>query len=223
MIRSFFKATDQFSDPAAKRIILIGTAVAVIVFAALWGTIGYLLANTTLFDIGWLETVFDFLGGAATVVLTWLLFPAVISAVIGFFLDDIARAVELRHYPELGPAQGLNATASLATSLRFLAVLVLLNLLMLPFLLTGPLFPFIYYAVNGYLLSREYFELVALRRLPPAEAQALRRAQGLKLFPAGVAIAFLLTIPVVNLLAPILATGWMVHLYQRARQRQGAT
>mgnify|MGYP006433068489 FL=1 len=90
---------------------------------------------------------------------------------------------------------------------------------MLPLLLAGPLFPFVFYSVNGYLLGREYFELVALRRLGPAEATALRKRNGFKLFMTGALIAFLLTVPVVNLLAPIIATGMMVHLFEDFRNR----
>ncbi len=220
MIKAFFKATDQISDPKARRVIWLAGGTATLVFIVLWSIIGFLLANTSLFAIGWLETAIDLLGGLATGVVTWLLFPAIISALIGLFLDDIAQAVEDRHYPDLPTATGLPVAQAVMTSLRFLALMVLLNVLMLPFLLTGPLFPFVFYSVNGYLLSREYFELVALRRLSPADARALRKRNGFKLFLAGVVIAFLLTVPVVNLLAPIIATGAMVHLFEGFRGKQ---
>ena len=217
MIKAFIKATDQISDPRARRVIWQSLATALVAFILLWSTIAYLLTNTALFSIGWLETAIDLLGGLATGIVTWLLFPAIITALIGLFLDDIAQAVEDRHYPTLPPADGLPISQAIVTALRFLGVMLLLNLLMLPFLLLGPLFPFVFYSVNGYLLSREYFELVALRRLNPTDARALRKRHGTKLFFAGVVIAFLLTVPVVNLLAPIIATGAMVHLFESFR------
>ncbi|MBC8267828.1 MAG: EI24 domain-containing protein [Rhodospirillaceae bacterium] len=219
MISAFIKAAQQISDPRARRVIWFALAAAAGVFILLWVAIGFLLANTALFSIGWLETAIDWLGGLATGVLTWLLFPAAISAVIGLFLEEIASAVEARHYPDLGEAHGLNFRDTVLTTLRFLAIMLALNVLMLPLLLTGPLFPFVFYSVNGYLLGREYFELVALRRLEPAEATALRKNNGFKLFMTGALIAFLLTVPVVNLLAPIIATGMMVHLFEDFRNR----
>jgi uncharacterized protein involved in cysteine biosynthesis len=109
---------------------------------------------------------------------------------------------------------------TVVSSLKFLGVMVVLNILMLPFLFLGPLFPFVFYAVNGYLLSREYFELVAFRRVGPAEARALRKAHQGALFVSGVVTAFLLTVPVVNLLAPIVAVAATVHLFQRWRGGQ---
>ena len=211
MISAFIKAAQQISDPRARRVIWFALAAAAGVFILLWVVIGFLLANTALFSIGWLETAIDWLG--------WLLFPAAISAVIGLFLEEIASAVEARHYPGLGAAHGQALGDTVLTTLRFLAIMLALNILMLPLLLAGPLFPFVFYSVNGYLLGREYFELVALRRLGPAEATALRKRNGFKLFMTGALIAFLLTVPVVNLLAPIIATGMMVHLFEDFRNR----
>ncbi|MGZ8409550.1 MAG: EI24 domain-containing protein, partial [Hyphomicrobium sp.] len=78
---------------------------------------------------------------------------------------------------------------------------------------------FVFYAVNGYLLGREYFELVALRRADIAEVRALRDVYRGRLFVAGVVVAVLLTVPIVNLLAPIVGTAAMVHLFEAWRQR----
>ncbi len=222
MIKAFIKAIDQLSDPRARRVVWRALALALVVFIILWMIIGFLLANTALFAIGWIEAAIDLLGGLATGMVTWLLFPAIISALIGVFLDDIAQAVEDRHYPSLPAAVGLPVAQAVMTSLRFLGLMILLNLMLLPFLLTGPLFPFVFYSVNGYLLGREYFELVALRRLSPADVRSLRKSNGLKLFMAGVVIAFLLTVPLVNLLAPIIATGAMVHMFESFRGKQAA-
>ena len=54
-------------------------------------------------------------------------------------------------------------------------------------------------------------------RLDLAEAKALRKARRGPLFLTGVLIALLLTVPVVNLLAPIIATAAMVHLFESWR------
>ena len=221
MFDAIGKALRQLDDPAIQRTLMFSIAIALGCFIALWLVIGFLLTETAFFSIGWLETIVDVMGGLATAVITWLLFPAVVSGLIGVFLDSVARAVEARHYPGLPSAQGQTVGETIVSGLKFLGVLIVLNIFMLLFLIVPPVFPFVFYAVNGYLLGREYFELVALRRIGEADARALRKQRQGALFVTGIAIAFLLTVPVVNLLAPIVATATMVHLFQSWRPAAG--
>lgn len=214
MFNAFSKGISQLNDRRTRKVLWLCIGAAMAVFAVLWVVIGFLLTSTVFFSTGWLETAVDLLGGLATLILTWFLFPGIMSALIGLFLEDIAGAVEARHYPSLPKAKGLPATAVMLTTLRFLGKVIILNILLLIFLLFPPVFPFVFYAVNGYLLSREYFELVALRRIGPEEMKALRRAHRGRLFMAGVMITVLLTVPLVNLLAPVVATAAMVHLFE---------
>ena len=212
MINVFSRGLAQLSDPRIRKVVWIAIGSAFIVFVLLWGAIGTLLGATSVSSIGWLEWVVDLLGGLATLVLTWFLFPAVIGVVIGLYLEDTVDAVETRHYPGLPAPIKQSILPALMVALRYLGVLVALNLVLLVFLLLGPLFPFVFYTVNGYLLGREYFELVAMRRLDPDAARRLRLAHRGELFLAGVVMAFLLTLPLVNLLAPVVITAAMVHL-----------
>jgi uncharacterized protein involved in cysteine biosynthesis len=216
---AFFKAIGQLGDPAVRRVVWTGLGISLAVFAALWTAVGYVLANTALFASGWLEALADVLGGLTALVFTWLLFPGVVSAVTAVLLDAVARAVEARHYPHLPEAPGAGTAATVLTAAKFLGALVVLNTAALLFLLVPPVFPFVFYAVNGYLLGREYFELVALRRAGNAETRALRKAHRGQLFLAGLVIALFLTVPVVNLLAPVTATAVMVHLFELWRTR----
>ncbi|MGE0659559.1 MAG: EI24 domain-containing protein, partial [Reyranellaceae bacterium] len=99
-------------------------------------------------------------------------------------------------------------------------LLLLAYLLMLASVVLAPLVPVLFYAVNGWLAGREYFETVAFRRLSEPEARALRRPFTIQLTLAGAAIAFLAVIPIVNLVAPVLATAVMVHLFQDFSRRR---
>ena len=76
----------------------------------------------------------------------------------------------------------------------------------------------LYLALNGYLLGREYFELVAGRRLPWSTVRALRQRTRARLWLAGAVIALLLTVPVLNLVAPVVAVAFMVHLFEGLRR-----
>lgn len=220
MIGPYLKAIAQALDPRFRKVLVRSLGAALATFLVLWGLIWLLVARTRIFESGWLEGIADTFGGLFAVVLTWLLFPAVVSLVMSLFIDEVADAVEARHYPGLGPARKQTLGEILWTSARFTAVLILVNLLALPIYLVPVVNVAVFYVINAALLGREYYELVAYRRLPVREADALRRRNHLGLFLAGGAAVFLFTLPVVNLAAPILATAAMVHVFHRL-QGQG--
>ena len=54
-----------------------------------------------------------------------------------------------------------------------------------------------------------------MRFMPPAEARAFRKARGGTVFLGGLVIAGLLAVPILNLVTPIFATIFMMHVYKR--------
>lgn len=186
----------------------------VLLTVLLWELAGWIVAGFAHW-VGWLA---HFGTLVLAVGLAWFLFPAVVTMFVGLFLETIARAVEDRHYRDRPPARQQSFAAMLGTGLRFGAVALFLNLVLLPayllMLLFPPLYLLVFYWVNGYLLGRAYFELVAYRRLDERAADALRRARSGRVTLAGVVIALMLTIPVFNLFAPIAATAFALHLFE---------
>ena len=85
----------------------------------------------------------------------------------------------------------------------------------LVYILSTALAPFIFWIVNGFLLGREYIELVALRRMTPPEAKVFRRRHLIPVWTMGALLAFPLSIPIVNLVAPLVGVAAFVHLYHR--------
>ncbi|WP_448205269.1 EI24 domain-containing protein [Azospirillum sp. sgz302134] len=214
MIRALLLAFAQLSDPTSRRVVWIGVLSAAAAFGLLAVGVWWALFHTQLTGYAWVDQPLDVLGGLAVLILAWFLFPATVGMVSSFFLDEVLNAVERRHYPHLPPARQTGITEELVTALRFFAVVLLVNVAALPLYLMLPgLNLLVFYTANGYLLGREYFEMVAIRRLGRKEAGFLRRARPLKPFSAGVAIAFLSTIPFVNLLVPVIASAFMVHVY----------
>lgn len=222
MISALVKAITQLGDPAFRRVLVLGVLGALAAFVLTNLAIDWALVKSQMFETGWLDTVVDLLGGLGSLVLTLLFFPAIASMIIGVLLDDIARAVEAKHYPELPPARERPMVEDVWTTVRFAGVLVVGNLVALPFYLLlmwlGVGFA-LFYAINGYLVGREYWELVALRRLSRDEADALRRKRRIYLWVAGAGFSFLLSLPLVNLVAPLIATATMVHIFQALRQK----
>ncbi len=223
MLRAFLLAAGQLFDRRILTLLGAAALLGVACFAAVWIAVWQVLTRTALFETGWLETIGDVFGGLLTVVLTWFLFPLLATTFVGLFLEPVARAVEARHYPHLPPAPGPGLLPGILASLRFLGTAMLLNAALLPFLLLPPVYPVVYVLVNGVLVGREYFELVALRRLDPAAARSLRRRRASEVLLLGCAIAFLATLPIVNFVAPVLATMATVHRFESWRRAERPT
>jgi len=235
MIQGLVKAVGQLGDADLRKILWRAVALAVLVFAALWGLSWWLLDWAGGGLVAWLGTD-GFLGGlieglvelgglAAVLIASFLLFPAVIGMAQGVFLEEAAGVVEGRHYPDLPPAAEQPILEAVRDALSLTLTTVVVNVVILPVYLILSLVPplnvILFYALNGYLLGREYFEVVAVRRLTHDRVRTLRRRHRGRLTAAGVVIAVMLTIPLVNLLAPVVATAFMVHVFERLRRTAG--
>ena len=239
MFSALGKAFAQAFDPAFRRVLLVSLAGAVGIFLLLWALAWFGLAWTGEALSGWIaarepgsfwvrafEWIFGAAGLIAVLVASFFLFPSVMATVISLFLEDIATAVEDRYYPDLAPPRNPSIREAILTSAAFTGVTLALNLLALPLylllLFVPPLNLFVFYMLNGYLLGREYFEIVAARRAGVQGVKRLRRAYRGRLFVAGVIIAFFLTLPLVNLVMPIIATAFMLHVFEVLRRRERA-
>ena len=221
MITALLRAIQELFTPPLRGVVVLSLAVAVASFAALWVGVAILLHNTALF--GWwpLDWLIDVFGAFAILLLSWLLFPAVVTLVMGFYLDRVAAAVEARDYPGLEPARGTPLYDIVVATLRLMMLTVALNLLVLPlYLLLPGINFFVFLGLNGYLFGRTYFEVVALRRLDRGTATAVRRRFAGRVFIGGLVITGLFSLPLVNLIAPVIATAFMVHVFESLRRLQ---
>jgi len=218
MLYAFSKSIFQLNDPEIKKILALSLFISIAVFFFIWTIVGYFLTNIIVFQIDWLESLIDTLGGIATFIITWLFFPGILSAIISLFLEQIATNIEKQYYPALSKPRGISFLNSLFSSFRFLVIFILINLILLQFLVFFPLlFPIVFLVANGYLISREYFESVACRRLSHQKAKMLSKFHRGKLLIIGVIVSGLLTIPIINLIIPIVATSIMVHMFEKWR------
>ncbi|OAN49334.1 hypothetical protein A6A05_14095 [Magnetospirillum moscoviense] len=220
MIAALFKAFAQLPDRSLNRVLGRGILGALAIYIALVAAVWTILSQVTFFAEAWADIGTGLALGLAVLVLPLLFFPALATAIMSPMLDQAAEAVEARHYPHLAPARPQPWTEALLTTLRFLAVMVVINLLALPIyavlLLTGLTFILVT-VVNGYLLGREYFELVALRRLDLATGRLVFKNNLGRLWLAGAVISVLFSVPLLNLAAPVIGTAFMVHVVQRLK------
>lgn len=224
MINDFAKAFGQIGDPRFRRVLILGLGLTIgLLIAAYIGTVWLVSAlfpeTITLPIIGevtFLQTIASGASLLAVMALSVFLMVPVASAFTGLFLDEVADAVEDRHYPRLGAAKRSSILSSVADSLKFLGVIVVANLLaLILYLFLPPFAPLIFWGLNGFLLGREYFQLVAVRRLSAPEAKQLRRKHAGQIWLAGCLMAIPLTIPLVNLIVPILGAATFTHLFHR--------
>ena len=215
MVGALFRAIAVLGERPMRRVVALSLALAVLSFAVLWLAIAALLYHTNVSDWRVLNWLVDLLGGLAVLGLTWLLFPAVVTLIMSFYLERVAAVVEAADYPGRGPPRPQPLGELVAVTLWLTILSLLFNLLALPVYL---LFPginiFLFLVLNGYLFGRGYFEVVALRRLDGGEARAVRSRFAGRVFLGGVVIAGLFALPLVNLVAPVIATAFMLHIFE---------
>jgi CysZ protein len=215
MLTALCRALYALSMPPLRRIVALSLVLAVLTFALLWLVVAGVLYNTAFFEWRPLNWLVDLMGGVAVLGLSWLFFPAVVTLIMSLFLERVAAAVEALDFPGRSPPRRQPIGETLGAMLRLTGLTLLLNLLALPvYLLLPGINLFLFVALNGYLLGREYFEVVALRRLDAAATRAARSRFGLRVFLGGVVIAALFALPLVNLVAPVLATAFMLHVFE---------
>ena len=219
MVKGFFLAIGDAFAPAERRVLLLSLVGTFVFLVALWFGATFLLAALHVSGISWLDRVIDVLGSFAALFLAWLLFPATSMLMLGFFLDGVIASIEARHYPDLPPARRIGVAESIGSALRLALIALVLNLVILPLYLLPIANVVIFYGINGYLVGREYFEAVALRRLERAGLRSSWHRHRVQLVLAGIVIAFLLSLPVVNLIAPLIGVAFMLHLFESLRRR----
>ncbi|WP_299044336.1 EI24 domain-containing protein [uncultured Tateyamaria sp.] len=229
ILTSFFAALGQISDPRFRRVLLLGIALTIaLLIAATSGFvwfIGWLTADGV--SVPWIGTI-TWLGDIITwssfflfLVLSVFLMMPVASAITSMFLEEVAQAVEDKHYPHLPPAHSIPFGDAVVDTVNFLGVLIGANILaLILYVFFAPAAPFIFWALNGFLLGREYFTLAAMRRVGRAQAKELRRAHNGTIWLAGTLMAIPLSVPLVNLLIPIIGAATFTHIFHSVTAAQ---
>ncbi len=228
ILGSILAALGQFDDPRFRRVVWVGLALSLALLIGLYWllVLGIQILIPDSVSMPWIGPVggIDWALSLATIplvlVLSVFLMVPVASAFTGLFLDTVADAVEARHYPALPPAPRAGFWDSVIDALRYTGLLVLLNLVgLIVVIVSAGAGLVVFWAINGYLLSREYFTTVALRRMAPAEARRMRKANALTLWLAGVLFAIPLSVPVLNLFVPVFGVAAFTHLFHRLAMR----
>ena len=225
----FLRALGQIGDRRFRRVLWLGLALTVALLVVVYALVLWFLQAVTpdtveiplVGPVGGLDTLVSWGSALFMIGLSVFLMVPVAALFTGLFLDEVAQAVEDRHYPGAPPVPRLPLADALIDSLNFFGLLIAVNAVSLALLLfTGPFVPLGLVLLNGYLLGREYFTLAAMRRVGRQGARALRRRHPVTIWVAGVLMAVPLAVPILNLVIPILGAATFTHLFHRL-QAQG--
>ena len=181
---AFLKSLSQLSDSRFRKVLWMGIGLTVALlfgaYAGLLWLIEWLTGESmTLPLVGEVTWVGDLLSIGSLVfmiVLSAFLMIPVASAITSMFLDEVAQAVEDRHYPSLPPATPVPFADAARDTVSFLGILIGANLVaFVLYVFFPPATPFIFWGMNGFLLGREYFTLAAMRRIGREGAPEMRR------------------------------------------------
>ena len=227
ILDSFFRAIGQIGDRRFNKVLFLGIALTIaLLIGATAGLVWFVdwLAgdNAQIFgrEITWLDDILSWGSILLMMVLSVFLMVPVASAITSMFLDEVAQAVEDKHYSHLPQTSPVPFSEALRDTLNFLGVLVVANLLaLILYLFFIPLAPFIFWGLNGFLLGREYFTLAAMRRVGRQRAVELRKEHRGTIWLAGILMAMPLSVPLVNLLIPILGAATFTHIFHATQNR----
>lgn len=219
MIRALILSIEQLGD----RRILVVLLKSLLMTLAILATFGVALwCGVRALTAAWLDASGSQLAATIAVIgslaLGWLLFRAVAIAVIGLFGDQIVVAVEAKHYPGmLASAHDVPFGQSLRMGLGSAARALLVNVILIPayllLLVTGIGTPILFFAANGWLLGRDLTDMVAARHLADDDMKTWRGNTSLSRFALGLIVTGLLSVPGVNLVAPVLGAAMATHLF----------
>jgi CysZ protein len=217
MLEPLALAFAQLDDPVFVRVTARAVLLAGALFAALAVGCAWALASL-VGQQGWGQHVWlaGTLGGVGALLLaTWLFVPVAIG-MAALFTDQVAVAVERRFYPGLSPARGAplaeQAWDGVLLGLQVLALNVLGLVLALG---SAGLGLALGWLIAGWTIGRGLFVAVAMRRMGRAEARRLYARQRLAVVVSGVLLALAATVPLLNLLVPVLGAAAMVHVLNR--------
>lgn len=184
---------------------------------------GFDWIDNWLKDFDWIATA---VFGPLMIFVSYFLFPPIATAVMGLLNDQVVDAVEDDHYPHEKASRKADVIEAFLGALKLAVVIILINILaLIPYLIlffmtagVGSLVLFL--LINGYLLGREYFEMVAVRHMHSSDAARFRKRHSSQVLMAGMLIAGLFLIPFVNILAPILGASIMTHTFHFALESE---
>lgn len=189
--------------------------ISIVVLILLTFSINRIFALTDFVETGWLDTALDWIASIGGAIVAWFLFPICIPLIAALFQERLAEKIEKKYYSDT--CYQSKWTPAMLAGVKFVCLALLLNIIALPFYLIPLLGTVLYYWLNAYLISRECFNLVGYRILPPKESDQLRKTINAPLIGFGVLLVIGTHIPLLNFVMPLIAVLVATHYFHLIR------
>ncbi len=218
LITASFQSLRSLFVPGMLGIFIYSLLITILVLAGFIAVVTYLTVAVPAwfgYEIASYFSVFGFFGSS---IIAFILFPGIMPIIVNFFDEKIAGAIERKFYPHAKPVEN-PLMKELVHDAKFSLKAVLINIVLLPVYFFVPVVNiFIFYLVNGSLLGREFFVMVARRYMTIEKAEEMRRKYRTTILCGGVGLTIMATIPLLNLLAPFWGIAFMTHLFHFYRK-----
>ena|ERR1700733_4456448 len=224
MFASARKAFGMIFEPAFLGVVLKSALLTLVLFGLMFAAVQYGVQHLPPLRWHWLNYAVDLIASLLVVLALVFLGVPVAALFASLFLNGVAKRVEQKYYPSAAETPGAPFSTYLFTGLRFAAYVIVVSLALLP---ADVMLPGVgsvaSWVADGWLLGREFFELAALRHMSRADADDMRKRHGFGILGAGMLIALLATIPIVNFIAPLFGAAFMVHVFQHYQRLERGT
>jgi CysZ protein len=211
--RSFFGAIgDMFSGALLGQVVLGVVLAVALVLGATFAIVTFavpLIPTATTGDFAWLWGALRFVAGFGTVIVALIVIPPITMFVGGLLFSRAKQTIETKRLG-IAATSGGSIAGSAGAAVRVAMPSVITNLAFLPAWAIPVLNIVGFVAINAFVSGRAYFDLAA-----GPQAQALKRANPVTIFLAGVPIAILMLIPALQFLAPTFGAAVMTRLRHR--------
>ena len=205
-------------DPNMRMVFLKTVSISIIVILSVAMIIWGLFNSVQIFELNFLNKLISWAVSIILLITASAVLGPLMAVLGSIYSEEIAHHVEKKHYPNRVGHRFVGVAESIKTGGRLLFKCFIVNILLTPIYIVGGFFPIIsvliFFGVNGYLLSRELFEIVASRHFERNDRVLFWRAnRGGSIF-IGVIIICLSAVPLLNLISAMLGIIITTHFFQ---------
>jgi uncharacterized protein involved in cysteine biosynthesis len=205
-------------DPNMRIVFLKTVSISIIVILSVAMVIWGLFNSVQIFELNFLNKLISWAVGIVLFITASAVLGPLMAVIGSIYSEEIAHHVEKKHYPNRVGHRFVGVAESIKTGGRLLLKSLIVNILFTPIYIVAGFFPIIsvliFFGVNGYLLSRELFEIVASRHLRREDRVLFWKAnRGGSIF-IGVLIVCLSAVPLLNLISAMLGVVLTTHFFQ---------
>jgi len=205
-------------DPNMRIVFLKTVSISIIAVLSVAMIIWGLFNSVQIFELNFLNKLISWAVGIILFITASAILGPLIAVLGSIYSEEIAHHVEKKHYPNRMGHRLVGVAESIKASGHLLLKSLTVNILLTPIYIVGGFVPIIsvliFFGVNGYLLGREFFEIVASRHIGRGDRVLFWKAnRGGSIF-IGVIIVCLSTVPLLNLVSAMLGVIISTHFFQ---------